>query len=152
MKPFPWKCGECRQKAVHPVKLPEYSVPMEHDGRTYQVSVKDFDVLKCRECGAIEITDESGERLSEAYRQAVGLLSSAEIRARRIGLGLSQKQLAEALKISESTLSRWETGAQIQQRSLDLLLRLVFDLPEVRDHLKVPATKASGTLATFLIA
>ena len=141
MEPFPWKCGDCRRKAVYPITLPEYSVPMEHDGRTYQVVVKNFDVLKCRDCGEIEITDEFSERLSEAYRQAVGLLSPTEIRAHRTGLGLSQKGLADALKISESTLSRWETGSQIQQRSMDLLLRLVFELAEVRDYLKVPAAR-----------
>jgi hypothetical protein len=34
------------------------------------------------------------------------------------------------------TLSRWETGAQIQQRSLDRFLRAFFKLPELRETLQ----------------
>ena len=50
-------------------------------------------------------------------------------------LGLTQKQLADKLGLAEATLSRWETGAQIRQRSLDKLLRLFFDLAMVQEAL-----------------
>jgi hypothetical protein len=39
------------------------------------------------------------------------------------------------LRIASATVSRWETGAQIQQRALDLLMRLFFGLSEVRSAL-----------------
>ena len=39
------------------------------------------------------------------------------------------------LRVAKETVSRWETGAQIQQRAMDLLLRLFFDIPEVRRQL-----------------
>ena len=52
-----------------------------------------------------------------------------------MNLLLTQKLLADHLGIAESTLSRWETGAQIQQRAFDKLLRLYFDVPEARRHL-----------------
>lgn len=50
------------------------------------------------------------------------------IRRTRERLKLSQKQLAEELQVAESTLSRWESGMQIQQRAMDQYLRLVFTL------------------------
>ena len=62
----------------------------------------------------------------------------AEIRQKREALGLIQKQLANALQISESTLSLWEAGAQIQQRSMDKFLRAFFDLEELRSYLSTP--------------
>jgi DNA-binding transcriptional regulator YiaG len=44
----------------------------------------------------------------------------------------TQKELAVQLAVAEATLSRWETGGQIQQRAMDKLLRLFFGLPAVR--------------------
>jgi transcriptional regulator with XRE-family HTH domain len=43
--------------------------------------------------------------------------------------------LARLLGVGEATLSRWETGGQIQQRALDRLLRLYFAVPPARDAL-----------------
>jgi DNA-binding transcriptional regulator YiaG len=57
--------------------------------------------------------------LSESLRDAAGLLSPEQIRQNREALRLTQKQLANLMRISESTLSRWETGGQIQQRCMD---------------------------------
>ena len=56
-------------------------------------------------------------------------------REQRKALSLTQEQLAVRLGVAQETLSRWETGAQIQQRSLDNLLRLFFLLPTVRNTL-----------------
>src|SRR5262249_49580302 len=124
MKPFPWKCGECRERAVSPVTLPSYRAELEHDGRTYPIIVTDFQVLRCSRCGTIVLDDAANRRLSDALRGAAGLLQPSEIRERREALGLTQKQLAHHLQISEFTLSRWETGAQIQQRCMDRFLRV----------------------------
>jgi hypothetical protein len=44
--------------------------------------------------------------------------------------------LADLLGVAVFTLSRWETGAQIQQRSLDRFLRAFFKLPELREALQ----------------
>jgi putative zinc finger/helix-turn-helix YgiT family protein len=135
MKPYPWKCLTCRERSVSPVVLPTYTMDLEHDGRTYRVLLRDFHVLKCASCNSIILDDEADVRLSEALRAAVGLLSPSEIRAKRERLKLTQKQLANVLQISESTLSRWETGVQIQQRCMDKFLRCFFDVCEVRQYL-----------------
>src|ERR1700722_12850607 len=50
------------------------------------------------------------------YRQAEGEwlggagLSAAELRGRRLGLGMSQRQLAAELGVTPTTLARWERG------------------------------------------
>jgi len=71
---------------------------------------------------------EAGEKVNDALRTAAGLLQPLEIRQRREALGINQKALAAHLGIVPTTLSRWEPGAQIQQRGFDKLLRLYFAL------------------------
>jgi putative zinc finger/helix-turn-helix YgiT family protein len=138
MKPFPRKCVDCRQRTVSPVILPSHQETLEHDGRKYTVVLEDFPVQQCANCGAMIFDEASNDRLVAALREAAELLTPEEIRQQREALKLTQKQLASHLRVSESTLSRWETGAQIQQRAMDLLLRLFFGLKEVRRFLGAP--------------
>jgi putative zinc finger/helix-turn-helix YgiT family protein len=140
MKAPLWKCATCREKAVAQVVLPSYTAELDHDGRKYVVSISDLNVLRCEHCGAIVLDDEAEDRLVEGLRAKAGLLSPQEIRQKRESLRLTQKQLSNVLAISESTLSRWETGAQIQQRCMDKFLRCFFELPEVRRLLEAPET------------
>jgi putative zinc finger/helix-turn-helix YgiT family protein len=135
MKPYPWKCATCRERAVHPATI-LYTAELQHDGRPYTVQVPDLQVHRCDRCGALTLDDSANRRVSDALRREAGLLLPAEIRRQREALGLTQKQLASALHLAESTLSRWETGAQIQQRAMDLLLRLFFEIPEARRFLR----------------
>ena len=154
MKPFPWKCEECGEHAVYADTLENYTTSMDHDGRSHQVTVTSFEVAKCRKCGAVTLDGTALRRLSDALRSVAGLLQPTEIRSQRESLNLTQKELARYLQIAEGTLSRWETGAQIQQRSMDKLLRLFFDLAEVRRYLKcpepVPARPSNQSGATSL--
>jgi putative zinc finger/helix-turn-helix YgiT family protein len=103
------------------------------------VTLPKLRLYRCRNCHTAVLDDEADRKISQAFRQEAGLLAPEEIRRQREALGLTQKELAARLGIAESTLSRWETGAQIQQRSLDNLLRLFFELLEVRRRLSPPA-------------
>lgn len=123
----PRRCLHCRERAVYPAVLPSYTAEVEHDGGTYSITAEDFNVLQCKNCAAIVLDDAADERLSDALRQKVGLLSPAEIRGSREKLGLTQQQLADRLRISMYTLCRWETGAQIQKPAMDILLRIAFE-------------------------
>ena len=134
MKPYPLKCRTCREVAVAPAVVP-YAAEVEHDGRAYPVALPALDVLRCGRCGATVLDDAANEKVSDAFRSVAGLLAPAQIRRRREALGLTQKQLSAFLDISESTLSRWETGAQVQQRAMDRLLRGFFEVPELRSYL-----------------
>jgi putative zinc finger/helix-turn-helix YgiT family protein len=137
-KPFPWKCGHCREKAVYRSTM-EYRTEIAYDGRTYTVTVPDLEVPRCQKCGTLILDSPANRRIDDTFRQQLGLLQPEEIRRNRERLNLTQRELAARLGIAEATLSRWETGGQFQQRSLDRLLRLYFEMPEVRDALAAPA-------------
>jgi len=134
MKPYPWKCRTCREMGVHPARI-TYTTDVEHDGRVYPVVIDALDVLRCDRCGAIVLDDQANRAVSATFRKVAGLLAPEEIRRRREALGLTQKELAAFLDVAEATVSRWETGGQIQQRAMDRLLRLFFDVPECRAYL-----------------
>jgi putative zinc finger/helix-turn-helix YgiT family protein len=138
IRPFPWKCGRCQQREVNPTEG-EYSTEVLHDGRTYMVTVPSLRTFRCRNCGEVVLDTEANKQISRAFRHQAGLLMPEQIRQNREHLHLTQKELAERLSLAEATLSRWENGWQIQQRSLDKLLRLFFELPEVRRALQLPS-------------
>jgi transcriptional regulator with XRE-family HTH domain len=138
------KCLHCRKRAVSPAILPSYAMETEHDGRPYSFSVPNLEVLQCQNCKAVVLTDAANEKIEDALRAAVGLLSPAEIRRRREALGFKQQQLADLLRISMHTLSRWETGAQIQQRAMDMYLRTFFEVPEARRFLGAAEVKPAS--------
>ena len=109
-KPSHRKCMYCRERAVALTTIPVYTTALEHDGRKYHVSIADLHVLKCERCGAIVLDDSANERLDQALRSEAGILSPAEIRQNRETLGLTRQQLADLLRISMFTLTRWESG------------------------------------------
>ncbi len=132
---FSKKCGTCRQRTME-IATFAYSAEYDHDGRKYVVRVPDLSAPKCANCGTLSFDRVAELRLETEFRKTLGLLLPAEIRRHRLSRGFSQQQLADLIGISVSTLSRWETGAQIQQRSLDKMLRLVFFTPDARAALE----------------
>ena len=92
----------------------------------------DLLVPKCRSCGKLLFDPAANERITDALREQLGLLKPLQIRSGRELLGFTQEELAANLRIAPTAISRWEAGAQIQERALDLLMRLFFGLAEVR--------------------
>lgn len=130
------KCPNCRKRTLR-IVAEDYSTTLEHDGRAYPVSVPNLPVLACSVCDFRTLDREANTMLGVALRNAAGLMQPANIRECREELGLDQKVLADHLGIAAATLSRWETGAQIQQRGYDDKLRLYFKFPIVRRELAV---------------
>jgi putative zinc finger/helix-turn-helix YgiT family protein len=122
----------------------DYITEIVHDGRPYTVTVPALRTPRCQNpaCRTIILDTDANRRISQTFRRTANLLEPEEIRRRREELGLKQTELAARLDVAPATLSRWETGAQIQQRSLDKLLRLFFGLPEVRRALDPPTQGA----------
>jgi DNA-binding transcriptional regulator YiaG len=118
---FSPRCGNCRQRAVALATIP-YAVQMDHDGRKYTVDLPALEVPKRGNCGAIALHEEANRKISEAFRRQTHLLTPEQIREGREKLGLDQQAFADRLGISASTLSHWESGAQLQQRSLNRLM------------------------------
>src|SRR5262245_29673327 len=108
-RPFPWKCGHCRERAVQPDTVP-YSVEMEHDGRLVTVSIPALRVPRCQKCGQLVLDDEANRQISAALRQQRRLLTPDQIRENREALRLTPDQLAVRLGVSEAEVARWESG------------------------------------------
>ena len=51
-------------------------------------------------------------------------------------LGLTQGELARLLGLGPNTLSRWEAGRNAQSAAMDILLRLVRDVPGSLNYLR----------------
>ena len=70
------------------------------------------------------------------YRDKYGLLPAEDIRDIRQRFGLTQAALARLLRLGASTLSRWESGRNVQTAAMDVLLRLIRDVPGSIEYLR----------------
>jgi putative zinc finger/helix-turn-helix YgiT family protein len=97
------------------------------------MSVPGCSYLLCPACGEtltdFEQTGYLFDRAFALYRAKHRLLSSDEIRAIRERHGLTQGVLAKLLKLGRNTISRWEAGRNVQSAAMDVLLRLIRDVP-----------------------
>jgi HTH-type transcriptional regulator/antitoxin MqsA len=89
--------------------------------------------LRCPRCDEVVLRFEDARRLNgdaiSAYRKKHHLLSADEIRALRERFGLKQADLAGLLRLGANTISRWESGRNVQTGAMDILLRLIRDVP-----------------------
>lgn len=89
--------------------------------------------LRCPKCHEVVLRFQDAKRLGEdaiaIYRKKHGLLSADAIRALREHFGLTQADLARLLRLGANTVSRWEAGRNVQTAAMDMLLRLLRDLP-----------------------
>ncbi|MHB8382050.1 MAG: type II TA system antitoxin MqsA family protein [Candidatus Binataceae bacterium] len=96
--------------------------------------------LTCLKCGEVVLRFRDAKRLHEdaiaIYRKTHGLLSADEIRALRERSSLTQADLARLLRLGGNTVSRWESGRNVQTAAMDMLLRLIRDLPGSLDYLR----------------
>jgi putative zinc finger/helix-turn-helix YgiT family protein len=76
------------------------------------------------------------ERALDLYRGKYGLLTAEDIRSLRERFGLTQAELARLLRLGQNTLSRWEAGRNIQTAAMDVLLRVLRDVPGGLEYLR----------------
>lgn len=131
---FPRTCLHCRTKSVVQVHISR-DFEVKHDGKLYPVAVHNVPAERCSSCGNVTLGSEVDTCIDAALRDHLNLLAPEQIRANRKLLGLTQAQLAELICCAGETLSRWETGALVQSRGADRLLRAFFGLPELRAFL-----------------
>lgn len=105
-----------------------------------EVSVTSALHLRCPKCDEVVLRFADARRLREdaiaIYRRKHGLLSADEIRAIRGKFGLTQSELAHLLHLGANTISRWESGRNVQTEAMEMLLRLIRDLPGSIDYLR----------------
>ena len=99
--------------------------------------------LRCPKCGEIMLRFQDSKRLGEdaiaIYRKKHGLLSAEEIRAIRERFDLTQADLTRLLHLGANTISRWESGRNVQTEVMDILLRMIRDLPQSLAYLRARA-------------
>jgi putative zinc finger/helix-turn-helix YgiT family protein len=105
-----------------------------------EISVPDATHLSCPKCHEVVLRFDDARRLRqralEIYRAKYGLLTADEIRSIRERYGLTQAEIARLLRLGSNTISRWEAGRNVQTASMDMLLRMIRDLPGSLDYLR----------------
>ena len=76
------------------------------------------------------------EQALDIYRGKYGLLTAEDIRSLRERFGLTQAELARLLRLGQNTLSRWEAGRNVQTAAMDVLLRVLRDVPGGLEYLR----------------
>jgi HTH-type transcriptional regulator / antitoxin MqsA len=97
-------------------------------------TIQGYTTWDCAACGE-SVVDPASLKKSEAVlrdlqREAEGLLTSAEIKRIREGLGFSQDALGELLGGGLKAFARYEGGRVSQSRPMDNLLRVLWAYPE----------------------
>ena len=105
-----------------------------------KVTVPAMPHLRCPKCGegmfSLSVARELDRRGIDRYRAKYGLLSADEIRGIREHHRLTQAELAQLLRLGDNTISRWEAGRNVQSAAMDVLLRLIRDLPGSLEYLR----------------
>lgn len=135
----------CRdESAIHAARKRSFGtfalMNLRKDGRNEEVAVRFAAHLACPKCGEVVLRFHDARRLHQdaiaIYRKRNGLLSADEIRALRKRYGLTQSGLVRLLRLGATTVSRWESGRNVQTAAMDTLLRLIRDLPGSIEHLR----------------
>ena len=105
-----------------------------------EITVPDATYLSCPKCREVVLRFNDARRLRqralEIYRVTYGLLTADEIRSIRERHGLTQAEMARLLRLGGNTISRWEAGRNVQTASMDMLLRMIRDVPGSLDYLR----------------
>lgn len=133
-------CNKCRQ-----VHLRKETADLAAEVKGEKLLVR-MDALVCPKCGYATVEGRSMPEYmrlaADAYRQKHSLLTSTEIRERRITLRMTQEQFASYLGTGIASIKRWELG-QIQDQAMDRLIRLMTEVEEAKNnYVKVAALAA----------
>lgn len=146
-RPSPKGTSTARGRALPDDACPSCGTLMTETHGRLQVPVNGESVavpsakhLRCPKCDEIVLRFQDAKRLQEdaiaLYRKQHGLISADEIRALRERFELTQAELARLLQLGANTVSRWESGRNVQTAAMDMLLRLIRDLPGSIEYLR----------------
>jgi|GEM_PF-3466558 len=129
------KCPECGQGQLRTITRTE-EFDFDLGDEIVKVRAENVPVEKCDRCGE-EMSGPAAARVRhEAICRAAGLLAPSEIKAIRDEFGWSQQHMAELTDIGIATLSRWERGRLLQNRSHNKILQAIRDCPPFREYLE----------------
>ena len=114
-----------------------------------KVRAENVPVEECDACGEVLTGPAAASVRHDAICRAAGLLSPAEIKSLRDQFGWSQNHLADLTDFGIATVSRWERGRLLQNRSANKMLLAIRDCPPFRKYLQgLQALKGSKHAAT----
>jgi DNA-binding transcriptional regulator YiaG len=73
------------------------------------------------------LTEEAHEIIDRRKALEMGLLSPEQLRELREKHGLNQKQMGQLFQVGEKSWCRWESGKHRPTRSINLLIRALYD-------------------------
>jgi putative zinc finger/helix-turn-helix YgiT family protein len=115
-------CLRCNNERF--IEKPDAVIEQEFRGELLKVHAP---AMACSKCGWVTVglrqLDTLRRRTADAYREQHGLLTSAQIRAFRLLLKMSQREFAVFLGVGEASVKRWETWLA-QEKSSDRLIRM----------------------------
>jgi HTH-type transcriptional regulator / antitoxin MqsA len=114
--------------------------------------IPNYITYTCTRCGEAVADNESlkksGKMLKDFKREVDGLLTGQQIKAIRVKLGLTQKQLADIVGGGLKSIARYESGQVCQSKGMDNLLRILDAYPHTLQIIQrnEQATKYSGKI------
>jgi putative zinc finger/helix-turn-helix YgiT family protein len=129
------KCPECGQgRLISFTRTEEFDFDLGDE--TVKVRAENVPVEKCDKCGEVMSGSAAAAVRHEAVCRAAGLMTPAEIKALREQFGWSQQDLADLTDFGIATVSRWERGRLLQNRSNNKFLQAIRDCPAFREYLE----------------
>lgn len=129
------KCPECGEGQLHTlIRTEEFDFDLGDE--TVRVRAENVPVEKCDKCGEVMSGPAAAKVRHEAVCRAAGLLTPSEIKALREKFGWSQQHLADLTDFGVATVSRWERGRLLQNRSNNKFLQAIRDCPPFREYLE----------------
>jgi putative zinc finger/helix-turn-helix YgiT family protein len=127
-------CAECGTSMTE--KQARLKFPVNGE----EITVPESLHVSCPKCREVILRFDDARKLRqralEIYRQKYGLLSADDIRSIRERLSLTQAELARLLRLGANTISRWEAARNVQTASMDMLVRMIRDVPGAVDYLR----------------
>lgn len=139
-------CGGFTQE----ITVAKYTVPKTPTKPA--VTVQNIKVLQCQSCGEqyhghLQLM-ELNQKIVEAHREVMNLLSAYEIKDIRSGIKIPKERLEKILGFNPKSFHRWESGISIQSQSADTILRMLRKAPDMvyalADERQIPVSVAKG--------
>jgi putative zinc finger/helix-turn-helix YgiT family protein len=127
------KCPECGEGQLFAFTRTE-EFDFDLGDETVKVRAENVPVEKCDKCGEVMSGPAAAKVRHEAVCRAAGLLSPSEIKGIRETFGWSQQHLADLMGCGVATVSRWERGRLLQNKSSNKFLQGIRDCPSVREY------------------
>ncbi len=110
------------------------------------LSIRGVNWEHCENCEEDILSPEIENQIEKHRQREQELLYPEEITIIRKRMGLSQAEMAKLLGVGEKTYTRWEIGTSFQTKSMDNLIRIAEQNPEILIELEAQREPKRVTL------